>query len=44
MVAGIRAAMAAAKLADVTSSRPPHAQHGGLGVPGMAAVLRQDPA
>ena len=44
MVAGIRAAVAAAKLADVTASRPPHAQHRGMGVAGMAAAPRKDPA
>jgi hypothetical protein len=44
MVAGIRAAVPAAKLADVNRSHLPHAQHGGMGVPGVAGARRKDPA
>jgi hypothetical protein len=44
MVAGIRAAVAGAKLALMISLRPPHAQHRGMGVPGMAAAPRTGPA
>jgi hypothetical protein len=44
MVAGIRAAVPTAKLAGVNSSHPPDAQHGGMGVPGVAGARRKDPA